>query len=328
MNVFYFCSDLFVQVAAVSIVSLMENNKDLDNINFYIVDDGISITNKKKLTHLINSYENTVFYIEAPDPSEVFDFPFTSRYQMGHSYPRMCIGTLLPDEVDKVLCLDSDTLILHSLKELWNLDLGENIMAGVTDCVNIKAFKKQFMLQGKDIYCNAGMFLVDLKKWREQGIEDCIKDTIKKNNGNIFFFEQTLMNFACRGKIFKLQPQYNTYTLFFAFSYKNLIKWRNPTTFYSEEECNVAKNDPYIIHFTRNFYMMSRPWVKNCDHPLTNTYIEYKQKTPWKERSEDNRTTRKKTLYKFVHILPLSLLVSAINFLYNDLRPLIFWKNE
>ena len=34
MNIFYFSSDLFVNVLAVSIVSLLENNKDENEINF------------------------------------------------------------------------------------------------------------------------------------------------------------------------------------------------------------------------------------------------------------------------------------------------------
>ena len=36
MNVFYFTSDLFASVAATSIVSLLENNKTANEINFYM----------------------------------------------------------------------------------------------------------------------------------------------------------------------------------------------------------------------------------------------------------------------------------------------------
>ena len=79
------------------------------------------------------------------------------------------------------------------------------------------------------------------------------KNVIKKKNGNVFFFEQTLTNYSCKGKIYKLHPKYNCYTLFFAFDYKNLIRWRKPTIFYTEKEVAEAKEKPAIIHFTRNF---------------------------------------------------------------------------
>ena len=75
----------------------------------------------------------------------------------------MCIGTLLPDNVEKVICLDSDTLICSDLEELWNTDMAGNILAGVADCMNIKKYKRQFDMDDDDIYCNAGFYLVDLK---------------------------------------------------------------------------------------------------------------------------------------------------------------------
>ena len=55
MNIFYFTSNLFISVAATSIISLMENNKSADNITFYIIDDEIDDENKAKLTTMIES---------------------------------------------------------------------------------------------------------------------------------------------------------------------------------------------------------------------------------------------------------------------------------
>lgn len=328
MNIFYFTSDLFVSVAATSMVSLMENNKAAETIHFYMIDDGIKKENKEKLTSLIESYGRSISYINAPDPKDLFDFPFKDRYQIGHSYVRMAIGTLLPDDVDKVLALDSDTLILGDLTELWNMDMGNNILAGVADCLNLKAYKKQFGLEGEEFYCNAGVYLIDLKKWREEQIENTIKDVIKERNGNVFFFEQTLINYSCRGQILKLHPRFNTYTLFYAFKYENLLRWRNPTIFYKENEINEAKTNPTIIHFTRNFYMLSRPWVKECDHPLTEQYIKYKVLTPWPELSEDNRSSNQKKKYKLWHSIPQKLLATLAGIIYNNIRPKMWWKNE
>lgn len=328
MNVFYFTSDLFASVAATSIVSLLENNKAVKEINFYIVDDGITSENKEKLTAMIISYGRYVHYIVAPDPSELFDFPFKSRYQMGHSYVRMAIATLLPETVERVIALDSDTLVVGNLSELWKLDMGENILAGVADCMNLDAYSRKFGLSGEEFYCNAGVFLIDLKKWREQKIEEKIKNVIREKNGNVFFFEQTLMNYSCKGKICKLHPKYNCYTLFFAFDYKNLIRWRKPTIFYTEAEVSEAKAKPIIIHFTRNFYMLSRPWVKGCDHPMSAKYKKYKELTAWPNLDEDNRTWKQLTKYRLWHLFPQNIIARGASVLYNLVRPRIWWKNE
>lgn len=333
MDVFYFSSDLFASVMAVSMVSLLENNRTFDKIEFYIVDDGITEDNKTKLQDMVRAYSDEehlrrIIYIEAPDPVKAFRFPFKSRYQMGHSYPRMLIGSILPTSVDRVLCMDSDTLVCGDLQELWNLDIGSNIMAGVSDCMNIRKYSRQFQMTDDMIYCNAGMFLVDLKKWREQKIEKKIIHRIRKQNGNVFFFEQTLMNWACGGKILPLPPEYNCYTLFWAFSYEDLIKWRKPLNFFTEEEVARAKKAPRIIHFTRNFYMMSRPWVKGCDHPMTTEYVGYKEMTPWPDLDEDNRSDKQRKKYELWHKLPLGMMISGACFIYNEVRPKMWWKNE
>lgn len=328
LNVLYFCSDLFVDVAATSIVSLLENNKEFGSINIYVIDDGISETKREMLSSLVASYSRNIAYVDAPDPSEFFQFPFKSRYQMGHSYMRMCIGSLVPESVDRLLCLDSDTLVTGSLARLWQTDLNGKILAGVADCVNLKAFRKQFMLSEDDVYCNAGVFLVNMNEWRGCNVEERIRETIREHNGNIFFFEQTLMNYACRERIVRLAPIYNAYTLFFAMSYKNLMRWRRPTNFYSDAEAREATEHPVIVHFTRNFYLTSRPWVKGCAHPLTADYLGYKNLTPWNTVEEDGRPWKKKLIYRLVHIVPQGLLAFATNILYNDIRPLLFWKNE
>lgn len=328
LHVLYFSSDLFVDVAATSIVSLLENNKSFEVIKVYVIDDGISNEKCKLLRKMVEDYGRELVLLPAPDPREFFKFPFKSRYQMGHSYMRMCIGSVVPQNVNRLLCLDSDTLVLGDLQEFWNMDMADNVLAGVADCVNVKAFKRQFMLMPHHIYCNAGMFLVNLVEWRKRKIEVCIRDVIHEHNGNIFFFEQTLMNYVCRDKIIKLHPKYNSYTLFFAFKYANLLRWRKPTCFYDEKEVKEAVTNPQIIHFTRNFYMMSRPWVKGCDHPMTSTYLKYKQLTPWKKLGDDNRSLYKKVRYKVIHYIPQSLLAIIVNIMYNTIRPLLIWKNE
>ncbi len=324
MNILYFSSDAFVPVLAVSAVSLLENNRQEKSTHFYIIDDGISRENREKLQSLLEGYGAGVTYILAPDPREIFGFPFESRYQMGHSYPRMCIGQLLPQNLERVLCLDSDTLVLGDLGELWGMDLAGNIMAGVSDCMNLKSYGRRFWLEPNQLYCNAGVYLVDLKKWRQEKVFDAICSRIRQQKGNVFFFEQTLMNWGCRGKILRLHPKYNVYTLFYAFDYENLLRLRRPTDFYSRQQVREALAHPVILHFTRNFYMLSRPWAQGCDHPMARSYQRYKALTPWPQLSPPEPAGRRGLYRK----LPISLVTGLAQIAYNTVRPILWWKNE
>ena len=49
MNILYTLNDKFVPQVAGGICSICENNKDVDDINFYLISNGISEENKKEL---------------------------------------------------------------------------------------------------------------------------------------------------------------------------------------------------------------------------------------------------------------------------------------
>ena len=42
------------------------------------------------------------------------------KYDLGHTYARMALAEILPSNVDRVLSLDSDTLVLDSIQEMYN----------------------------------------------------------------------------------------------------------------------------------------------------------------------------------------------------------------
>lgn len=323
MNVLYFCSDAFSKVAAVTITSLLENNKNFEEINIYLVGDEVSESNKQFLVNIIESKYNRHFiYIESPLPNDCFEYDFKDKYQMGRTWMRLCMTKVIPDNVDRVLCMDSDTLVLGDLSEMWNIDMKDNLLAGVADCVNVRAFKKHFMMEDGDIYCNAGMFMYNMKAWRESGVEERFKKIIQGLNGNVFFVEQTLLNSVCRGKIIKLNAEYNSYTLFYAFSYKNLIRWRKPTLFYTSEEVEYAMNNPKIIHYTNNFYMISRPWVEHSEHPMADEFRKYMKMIGWNTLDKDTRSFKQKFVHKLIHCVPPCILAYMVNFLYNTYRPI------
>lgn len=327
MNVVYFTSDLFASATGVSILSLMENNKECKNIHFFIFEDQVSEDNKSLIKKMVEQYGRKITFLRLPMADECFNYKFKSKYYMGRTYLRLCLDKYLPIGVDKVLCLDSDTLVLGDLSSIWESDMEDNILAGVSDCVNVSAFKYQFGLQRDDIYINVGMSIIDVKKWREERLTDAAIKYIHQKKGNVFFVEQTIMNYLCRKRIKKLPLNYNCYTLLYAFDYEELLNMRRPTTFYSKDEYDNAKKYPKLVHFTRNFYMMSRPWVNGCDHAMTMEYLKYKKASPWPELEEDNRGLKERIKAYLWHLMPRCLMIKTVYFIYNIIRPKLIWRN-
>jgi lipopolysaccharide biosynthesis glycosyltransferase len=63
MNIVYSSDDNFAEIIGVSILSLLENNKDADTITIYILNANISVDNQNRILKIINKYNRTCFFI-------------------------------------------------------------------------------------------------------------------------------------------------------------------------------------------------------------------------------------------------------------------------
>ena len=61
MNVAFSSDNNYVKQLEISMISLFENNKDM-NISVYIIDNGINNENKERLNNIVNNYNN-IYYI-------------------------------------------------------------------------------------------------------------------------------------------------------------------------------------------------------------------------------------------------------------------------
>lgn len=324
MNVVYYASDMFSEICGVSIVSLCENNKNADNIHIFVVEDHISDENKEKIRSITNRYGRELSFIRMPSQEEIYP---KATMNLGRTYARMAIGELLPANVDRVLSLDSDTLILDSLQEMYNTPFAENeFVAGVYDCMD-RASQKRLPKTDEEIqYCNAGVFLIDLKKWRMEHLGEKFPKMVEQyaNSDNVLFFlEQDLMNMLFAGHLKLLHPKYDMLTSFTHFDYDELIKLKKPISFYTKEEFEQAKQKTAIVHATVCFCIRKRMWVQNSDHPYAQTYQKYRSMTPWNSEPQirDNRTMPRKLYTAFWNMLPRSWSIKLASFVIQNIRP-------
>lgn len=62
LNILYQSNDYYAPITGVSMTSLMENNKDIDELNFYILDDKISDNNKNKMKQICQNTPTSLTY--------------------------------------------------------------------------------------------------------------------------------------------------------------------------------------------------------------------------------------------------------------------------
>lgn len=105
----------------------------------------------------------------------------------------------IPDFVteDKVLYLDSDLIVTGDLTDLFELDLGENYLAAARSCF------------GAGVGFNAGVLLINNKKWGSETIRQKLIDLTEKEHENVEEGDQSILNMLFKDQYSSLEDQYN-----------------------------------------------------------------------------------------------------------------------
>ena len=98
---------------------------------------------------------------------------------------------------DKVLYLDSDLIVTGDLTDLFELDLGENYLAAARSCF------------GAGVGFNAGVLLINNKKWRSETIRQKLIELTEKEHENVKEGDQSILNMLFKDQYSLLDDKYN-----------------------------------------------------------------------------------------------------------------------
>ncbi|AXY10758.1 MULTISPECIES: glycosyltransferase family 8 protein [Bacillus] len=305
LNVVYSSDDNYAQHVGVSLLSLLQNNQHFNKLNIFLIENNLSSYNKKNLNSVCKKYNKTIQYINFNVLLERLELNIKDSIAI-NSYARLFLAGVIPEELDKIIYLDCDSIINSSLSDLWDTDITEYFVAGVCDTVSNQT-KLRIDMDKSDGYINAGMLLINLKKWREENIEQKFMEFIKKKDGNVFHHDQGTINGVLKDKILYIHPKFNAMTPFFTMSRKEIMSYYELENYYNEIEIDEAVKNPVFIHYTPAF--VNRPWIEGCKHPLTPLYKSYLDMTPWKSTDlwKDRRGKAEKTIALLYTRLPFRI---------------------
>lgn len=326
MHVVYASDNRFAEILGVSLTSLYENNKAMEQINIYLLNSGISPFNKTRLNSLSEKYgRSPIQWLEAKNISEELHMDVAIDRGSLSQYARLFVSSVLPPSFTRVLYLDCDIIIDKSLEELWNLDMHGKTIAALKDAFS-KWYRMNIGLEPNDIMFNSGVMLIDLEKWKEQKVEEKLMKFISSKNGKIQQGDQGALNAVLTHDTYCFEPRFNSITIFYDFNYKELITYRKPPKgYYSEEQVKEAIEHPMIIHFTTSF-LSRRPWIEGCHHRYLSEWQKYKNISPWKDTKlwEYNRSNKLREAYiSLMKVLPRPLTINLSGVLQAFGRPFV-----
>ena len=148
--------------------------------------------------------------------------PVTRQYPQAMYY-RLLAPHLLPEGLDRALYLDPDTLVINSLRPLWDLDLAGHLFAAAshTGKTELVHNLNQVRLKTDREYFNSGVLLMDLEAGRREIQPQAIFRYAQDHAKELVLPDQDILNALYASRILALDDyvwnydarNYNTYLL-------------------------------------------------------------------------------------------------------------------
>ena len=259
------CDDHYAIMLAALLKSIELNSRNDEQINIYVVDDGISTKSKQCIQASLRAVWMTIKYIPMLDAvPKGITLPVVPNTYPLNTYIRLLIPYFMPPEVTRVLFMDVDMIVLGDIGQLWRTDIGHYPIGAVRDTItryigNLDgggiANYKELGLKEDSPYFNAGLQLINLPAWRAQNLTERIMQCIRDHAKYAHLGDQYGLNAVLADNWYELDPLWNYMA-------------------------NGDHPHPYLIHFIHR-----KPFYKSYfNNPAyQQVFYDYLSLTAWKK---------------------------------------------
>ena len=222
------------KMAAVTIKSLLIASVNRCDYDIYcVIGEDVDKSLQKIVADIVKNTGSTIHFVCGNhdfDKSNRRGWPVAMWY-------RLMLPKLLPD-VSRIIYADLDIIFCHDLIDVYEIDLGDNVIAAVKTRTNG--------------YFNSGFLLMDLDKIRKDKIyPQWIKSSVAHDFKNP---DQDVLNDTLAGRVLYLPLKYN-----FQLSHGSRI-----FKIYSETELDDLKHNLVTLHYSDYI----KPWGEKGRRPV------------------------------------------------------------
>ena len=255
--IFFAIDDGYIPFFGVALQSLIENSSKDNMYVIKVLYVNITEENQKKIKKFAQDnvsieFVNLNYYI-----NKVKDQLYTRDYYTQTTYFRLFIPELYP-QYDKALYLDGDIVVLSDVADLYNIDLGDNLIGATPDGAvqTTKVFQeyaeKVVGLADYNNYFNAGILVMNLDELRKFDFHEKFLYLLKTVKYSVAQ-DQDYLNRLCKGRTKIISDTWD----------------RMPIV-----GDTVSREDLHLIHYNLSF----KPW--HFDDILYEEYFwQYAKKT-------------------------------------------------
>ena len=253
--------------------SLSESNQG-EKLNVYVVHDILDPKEKASFIGYTSSFLSSISLLQA-DASCLYDFPVSGHGSLA-AYFRLLLPDLLPAGLKRFLFIDSDAVVVDSVRSLWDTSLEGYPLAAVRE--HELSCHDHGYVYGE--YFNSGMMLVDLDRWRQMDLLERGRAFAFSHPHRLRHWDQDVLNNLFAGQWLSTSERWNACPHLFGL---------NPVYDLSRDKLTAdqiaAMDHPAIVHFAGPGAV--KPWHYRCEHPWRETYRRHIADThgprfPWR----------------------------------------------
>lgn len=211
--VFYACDDNFVKYTVVSLQSMKEHASRDQKYCIHVLHTNIS----KEMQDVMYAMQDEQFQIRFDDVADylksISDKLPLRDYYSKTTYFRLFIAEMFP-EYEKAIYIDSDTVVLGDIADLYAYDLGDNYVGAAREQAMVQTdvygtYVEKVLGIDRNAYFNAGLLVINCEQFRKQCVLDQFIELLHVYNF-VVTQDEDYLNLICKGQVFWLPQQWNT----------------------------------------------------------------------------------------------------------------------
>ena len=262
MNLLFAIDRKNIYLLFTCVFSILKNG-NYDKYTIYVFHSDLC---KDNIDEIIKFYNEIEWHFILLNKEMFSSFPTFKRYPE-QIYYRLAAPLLLPKDLDRILYLDVDTIVIHSLKEIYEIDFENNLFVATTNTkdflTKINQLRLGISIRDEIPYVNTGVLLMNLKKLRNELSMNDIRKFMESKKNILFLPDQDILTGLYGHKV-KIVDN-----LRFNLS-DRAIRLHNLRSKNEEININWVKENTNIIHF----YGTNKPWNEDYKGELGEFYYK------------------------------------------------------
>ena len=254
----------YLKVLSVMLYSLSQSDPE-GVYTVYVVNNTLTEEDFASLSALLPRTE----LVNVRVPEDLLqNAPVSDRYPT-EMYYRLFAARYLPQQLERILYLDPDLVVLHSLRSLYQIDFDGKLFAAASH-IESRTFRelnrRRLHLSEHAKYLNSGVMMMNLALLRKESPQTII-DYIQSHKATLLLPDQDVLNALYADRTVPLDPL--VYNL--GEKYLRLKNLHLPP----QEKLTLdwVRSNPAIVHY----YGRNKPWKEHYRGSLGIFYHEWEQ---------------------------------------------------